>query len=247
MVASVLIASKKRDKRCRYCKKLGHVKADCYKLRNKRAAESNEEDVAGANLIDESGDDFLLVSTSDNSKLTSEWILHSGCSFYMCPNREWFSTFSSVEGGVVRMGNNSSSKVIGIGTVKIKTHDGTIRTLSDVRYVPDLRKNLISLCILDLKGCRINIESSTIKVSRGALVLLKGKRTDSLYILEGSTVTGEIGRPSSVTESKSTRLERRQLSHMREKCIAISLKRGSLLDAGFEKLGHYVRENQTQG
>ncbi len=121
--ASVLVASKKRDKRCRYCKKLGHIKADCYKLRNKRAAESNEEDVAGANLADESGDDFLLVSTSDNSKLTSEWILDSGCSFHMCPNREWFSTYSSVEGGVVRMGNDSSSKVVGIGTVKIRTHD----------------------------------------------------------------------------------------------------------------------------
>ncbi|MBA0774177.1 hypothetical protein Gotri_009403 [Gossypium trilobum] len=68
--ASVLVASKKGDKRCRYCKKLGHVKADCYKLRNKRATESNEEDVYGANLANESGDDFLLVSTSDNSKLT---------------------------------------------------------------------------------------------------------------------------------------------------------------------------------
>ncbi|MFQ6670125.1 hypothetical protein Gotur_035152, partial [Gossypium turneri] len=65
---SVLVASKKRDKRCRYCKRLGHVKAGCYKLRNKRAAESNEEDVTGANLVDKNGDDFLLVSTSDNSK-----------------------------------------------------------------------------------------------------------------------------------------------------------------------------------
>ncbi|MFQ6652427.1 hypothetical protein Gotur_024300, partial [Gossypium turneri] len=86
--ASVLVASKKQDKRCRYCKKLGHVKVDCYKLQNKRAIESNEEDLAGANLADESGDDFLLVSMSHNSKLTSEWILHSGCSFHMCPNRE---------------------------------------------------------------------------------------------------------------------------------------------------------------
>ncbi|MFQ6656019.1 hypothetical protein Gotur_026302, partial [Gossypium turneri] len=86
--ASVLIASKKRDKRCRYCKKLGHVKVDCYKLRNKRAIESNKEDVAGANLADESGDNFLLVSTSDNSKFTSKWILDSGCYFHMCPNRE---------------------------------------------------------------------------------------------------------------------------------------------------------------
>ncbi|MBA0854296.1 hypothetical protein Goshw_028687 [Gossypium schwendimanii] len=30
--ASILVASKKRDKMCRYCKKLGHVKAYCYKL-----------------------------------------------------------------------------------------------------------------------------------------------------------------------------------------------------------------------
>ncbi|KAG8472618.1 hypothetical protein CXB51_034307 [Gossypium anomalum] len=223
--ASVLVASKKRDK---------------------RAAESNKEDVASANLADENGDDFLLVSTSDNSKLTSEWILDSGCSFHMCPNREWFSTYNSVEGGVVRMGNDSSSKVIGIGIVKIKMHDGMIRTLSDVRYVPDLRKNLISLSILDLKGCRINIESSGIKVSRGPLVLLNGKRTGSLYIMEGSTMIGEIRRPSSVTELKSTRLERRQLGHRREKGMTISLKRGSLLDAGFKKLRHCVRENQTQ-
>ncbi|MFQ6656166.1 hypothetical protein Gotur_026391, partial [Gossypium turneri] len=75
--ASVLVASKKRNKRCRYCKKLSHIKVDCYKLRNKRDVESNEDNVAGANLADESGDDFLLVSTSDNFKLTSEWILDS--------------------------------------------------------------------------------------------------------------------------------------------------------------------------
>ncbi|KAH1064501.1 hypothetical protein J1N35_029488 [Gossypium stocksii] len=160
----------------------------------------------------------------------------------MCPNREWFSTYSSVEGGVVRMGNNSSSKVIGIGTVKIRIQDGTIRTLSDVRYVPDLRKNLISSSILDLKGCKINIKSSDIKVSRGSLVLLKGKRIGSLYNLEGSTVTGEIQRPSSITELKSTRL-RRQLGHRRKKSMTVSLKRCSLLDAGFEKLGHCVRDN----
>ncbi|MFQ6625657.1 hypothetical protein Gotur_006375 [Gossypium turneri] len=65
-------------------------------------------------------------------------------------------------------------------------------------------------------------------------------------LIYGSTVTGEIGRPSSVTESKSTHLEQRQLGHRREKCMTVSLMRGSLLDAGFEKLGHCVRENQTR-
>ncbi|MBA0879991.1 hypothetical protein Goshw_009492 [Gossypium schwendimanii] len=69
--ASILVPSKKRTKRCRYCKMLGHVRVDYYKLLNKRVAESNEEDVASANLADESGDDFLLVSISYNSKLRS--------------------------------------------------------------------------------------------------------------------------------------------------------------------------------
>ncbi|MFQ6631995.1 hypothetical protein Gotur_008976 [Gossypium turneri] len=35
-------------------------------------------------------------------------------------------------------------------------------------------------------------------------------------------------------------------SALREKGMTVSLKRGFLLDAGFEKLGHCVRENQTQ-
>ncbi|MFQ6641379.1 hypothetical protein Gotur_014790 [Gossypium turneri] len=35
-------------------------------------------------------------------------------------------------------------------------------------------------------------------------------------------------------------------SALREKCMTILLKRSSLLDAGFEKLGHCVRENQTR-
>ncbi|MBA0785838.1 hypothetical protein Gotri_027246 [Gossypium trilobum] len=144
------------------------------------------------------------------------------------------------------MENDSSSKVIGISTVKIRIHDGMIKTLSDVRYVPDLRKNLISLSILNLKGCIINIELINIKVSCRALILLKGKRANSLYILEDSIVIGKIRHPSSVTESKSTCLERRQLGYRREKCMIVSLKRCSLLDTGFEKLGHCVCENQTQ-
>ncbi|MBA0767294.1 hypothetical protein Gotri_016197 [Gossypium trilobum] len=92
-------------------------------------------------------------------------------------------------------------------------HDGSIRTLSDVRYVLNLQKNLISLSILDPKGYRINIKLSRIKVSCRNLVLLKGKRTDNFYILEGSIMTGETGRSLSTTKSKSTRLEWRQLGH----------------------------------
>ncbi|MBA0646649.1 hypothetical protein Goklo_014598, partial [Gossypium klotzschianum] len=90
------VASRNQDKRCRYCKKLGHVKANCYKLRNKRATESNEEELTDTNLADYNGDDWLLVFMTKMSKFTSKWILDSGCSFHLCPNMDWLSTYSSV-------------------------------------------------------------------------------------------------------------------------------------------------------
>ena len=58
----------------------------------------------------------------------------------MSPNREWFDTYRSVDCGNVLMGNDASCKVIGIGTIKIRMLDGVVRTLGDVRHVPELRK-----------------------------------------------------------------------------------------------------------
>lgn len=82
------------------------------------------------------------------------------------------------------------------------------------------------MSILNSIDCRINIKSSDIKVYCGALVLMNDKRIDNFYILKCSTVTGEIEHPLSVTESKSTHLEQKQLGHKKEKCMIISLKTG---------------------
>ncbi|KAH1122310.1 hypothetical protein J1N35_005470 [Gossypium stocksii] len=123
-------------------------------------------------------------------------------------------------------------------------HDEAIRILSDVRHVPDLKKNLISLRILNSKGCGINIELSGIKVSYGAPVLMKGKKIGSLYVLEGSMLTNEIGRPLSIKESKLTSLKWRQLDYGREKGMTVLYKRNSFLDASFENIGYCVCGNQ---
>ena len=53
------------------------------------------------------------------------------------------------------MGNDAPCKIVGIGSVKIKMYDGVVRTLTEVRHVPELKKNLISLSILDAKRLSI--------------------------------------------------------------------------------------------
>ncbi|XP_047320432.1 probable polygalacturonase At3g15720 [Impatiens glandulifera] len=62
------------------------------------------------------------------------------------------------------MRDNSSCKVVGIGTIKLKIFDGVVRRLNDVRHVPDLKKNLISLSSLDSKGYNYTLEGGVMKI-----------------------------------------------------------------------------------
>jgi len=97
--------------------------------------------------------------------------------------KNWFSTFDLVNSTVVHKGNNAQYKVTGIDTVKIKTHDGVLRTLSNVRYVPDLKRKLVSLGTLESKGCKYSTEGGVLKVSKYSRILLKGLRHGSPYVL----------------------------------------------------------------
>ena len=53
----------------------------------------------------------------------------------------------------------------------MRMFDGMVRTLTYVRYVTGLKKNLISLGTLDKIGCRITSEGGVMKIARGSLVV----------------------------------------------------------------------------
>ena len=113
--------------------------------REKQLEKSGETSVAKYEYSD---GEFLVVSNED-SKPCEDWILNLGCMFHMCPNWDWLLTYEMVSKDVVLMGNNASCKIANIGTVKIKMFDEVIKTLGDVRHVPNLKKSLISLSTLD--------------------------------------------------------------------------------------------------
>lgn len=68
-----------------------------------------------------------------------EWILDSSCSHHMYPQR-FVHTYEKISGGSVLMGNNAVCRMVGIDTMQIKYHDNVVRTLINVRHVPDLEK-----------------------------------------------------------------------------------------------------------
>lgn len=82
-----------------------------------------------------------------------EWVLDSGCTFHITPWKDLLSEFLEFEGNMVMMGNNSSCRVQGMGKITIDNFDGSVVTLSDVRYIPQMGRNLISYGQLEQAGC----------------------------------------------------------------------------------------------
>jgi len=64
----------------------------------------------------------------------------------------------------------------GIGTIQIKMFDGIIRELKEVRYVPQLKRNLITVGMLETMGLEVSIKNGILKTTKGSMVVLKGVR-----------------------------------------------------------------------
>ena len=102
--------------------------------------------------------------------------MDSGCTFHMCPVKEWFQNLRDCKRGLVFLGDNRSCEILGIGEIKIRMFDGIVRTLGDVRFIPELRKNLISPGQLDNLGLTYKAKGDILKVTKGSIVVIKAER-----------------------------------------------------------------------
>lgn len=99
------------------------------------------------------------------------------------PNKDLFYTFTNVECGKVLMGNNHVCKEMGIRTVRLKIYDGIVQTLDEVRYLLNMKKNLISIGALDSGRYKIVLKARILKIISNALVVMREKKDGNLYFL----------------------------------------------------------------
>jgi hypothetical protein len=105
--------------------------------------------------------------------------------------------------------------------------DGIVKTLCNVRRILDLRKNLISLGILDHKKFSFKFEGEVLKVSKSVMTVMKGNRLlGSIYKLLGTIVVG--GAKVVQSELNNTVLWHMRLGHIGEREM-MKLHKKSLL------------------
>ncbi|KAG8500642.1 hypothetical protein CXB51_004528 [Gossypium anomalum] len=111
----------------------GHRNGIAINLRVDRSLQiegKQPENSGEADVVEDYSDGELLIASINDSKVSEEWILDSDCTFHMSLNRDWFTTYETVFESVVLMGNNTSCKIAGVGTIKVKMFDGAGSTVT---------------------------------------------------------------------------------------------------------------------
>ena len=198
--------------RCYKCNKLGHIRRNCRELNksNSRKGGEDDEEDEGDETTAVMSDEELAVVVREEECLGVKsndctWVADSAATSHATPHRGNFSSYTSGNFGYVKMGNKARCKVIGIGTVCLKTNTGCKLVLKNVRHIPDIRLNLISTPVLDKEGYINNFRDGKWKLRRGNLVIARGKK-DSLFRTQAKLWKGVIN----AVGDTSTRVWRQQ-------------------------------------
>ncbi|CAN1283557.1 Retrovirus-related Pol polyprotein from transposon TNT 1-94, partial [Linum perenne] len=72
------------------------------------------------------------------------------------------------------MGNSSSAPVFGKGKITLKLNSGKNLALSNVFFVPSLRRNLISAGLLNKAGLKLVMEADKLVITKNSIFVGKG-------------------------------------------------------------------------
>ncbi|CAA7014375.1 unnamed protein product [Microthlaspi erraticum] len=212
--------SKFRPKACWICGDENHWKKDCPKKKgnnqNKPPSTANIATVLPITTA-------LTVSLYDPKE---KWVLDSGCTFHITPRKDLLSDFEDLDEGNVLMGNNTVCEVKGRGTITIDNPDGSVVILSNVRYIPEMGRNLISYGQLEQSGCKYSGGDFKVEFYKGDKKVLVGKYEQGLYYLQGQIRVPEVNAAKAVVDM--TKRWHSRLAHMSLSSMEILVRKGLL-------------------
>ena len=221
--------------KCHHCGKEGHMKRHCRAWKREQNEGHNQRRNEGDNQKREESNNTTAVLSSSEAEILSfeeclnmghhdqgtEWIFDNGASFHATSEREFFSTYKEGDFGIVKMGNNSYSKILGIGDICLVTNLGCQLLLKDVRHVSELRLNLISVGVLDRQGFEHHIGQGKLKLTKGSMLIARANLCSTLYRSYAKVCKNELNS----VEDSSPELWHKRLGHMSEKGLQVLAKK----------------------
>ena len=124
--------------------------------------------------------------------LSDDWWINTAATRHIARSKELFVDLKEKKLGEqkVHMGNNTYSDVFGEGNCRLSIN-GIVVILSNVLYIPNVRRNLISVFVLDKKGYEIRLKFGRVTICKGN-VKLKGVRIDDMYALDNNIFNKDL-------------------------------------------------------
>lgn len=171
---------------CYNCRKTGHLARDCRAKKDgnyRRSSVKQKRDY----------DAFLMFL--NNVEIKDSWILDSGCTHHVCRRRDWFTNFREMDSEVINTAadpskqNGATLRAKGIGDIFLKTSVANVErgiVLRDVYYVPNVRKNLMSVSQIERKGKELLIKDGKVRIRNAKTkgVICEAYRQNDLYMLK---------------------------------------------------------------
>jgi hypothetical protein len=168
---------------CYKCNNLGHKARDCKEMK-----EDNHmpnvflPTTAWKRKEIPHNENFRIELVTKECKEEYEWFIDSGCSSHMTGYQIKFVSLKK-NGGNVAFGDNSSTKILGKGTVKLGSEN--VKE-GKVLLVEDLKHNLLSVRKICDQGYNLTFDSRKCKIrenNSGRLVATATRRPNNIYIL----------------------------------------------------------------
>ena len=155
---------------CKRCKKHGHYQKDCPEFL-KNLLKKGEDIIT---FIDES----LYLSYSK-----STWWIDSGATIHVANSLQGFHTRMALQRGERRIKVANRVEAEAIGDLSLELDDCFVLQLSDILYVPSLRRNLISVSCLDSDGYDCHFGNGKCQIVFNNKCVGLAFQQDKLYLL----------------------------------------------------------------
>ncbi|XP_074377384.1 uncharacterized protein LOC141718910 [Apium graveolens] len=121
----------------------------------------------------------VLLSTY----LSNEWLIDTGANVHICADKTLFVSYQLAHGRTVTMGNASAAQVLGIGNVNLKFAYGRVLSMTRVRHVPDISRNIINGSYLVKYDFELSLKCNIVIITHTSVFFGKGYLSDGLFLI----------------------------------------------------------------